>query len=431
MSFKKSFCPSPWFHMRINNSGAYEYCRWMTFPRTRVNFEHNIQTESPLTYFQTTMAPIRQALLEGQAVEGCRECYTMEQHGKVSGRQKQLLKVGVMEDCFESSLASSTLRADFDYSNNNQGHTLRTVTDWQIDLGNYCNGACIFCNAESSSRLATEFKKLGIIDAVPPPSWCDNPELLTRFVQDLTASPNLQYLHFIGGETLITPGFEKILTALVTADLAKNITVGFTTNLTVWSDRIVDLLTQFKQVNLGMSAETLTPVNDYVRYPSQLDQTLDILNRWQLLGEQHGWLMQLRITPTCLTVHDLVSVYDYAWQHQMAVESCNFLYNPVFLRIGVLPAEQRKIAADRLSQWIIEHPVDIQQQVVNTRDPNQAHAQIRQDAESYFNYLSTAEDESYRLPDLVNYLKLLESNRGNSILTYLPEYEDLFRSAGY
>jgi hypothetical protein len=32
---------------------------------------------------------------------------------------------------------------------------------------------------------------------------------------------------------------------------------------------------------------------------------------------------------------------------------------------------------------------------------------------------------------LVKFLKILESNRNNSILTYLPQYEELFRSAGY
>lgn len=431
MTFKDTFCPSPWFHMRINNSGSYEYCRWASFSSMKVDFKNNIQTESPLVFFQKTMAPLRQKLLNGETINKCQECYTMEQHGKVSGRQRQLLKIGVMEDCFEPSLASSPMRLDFDYSNENNGHTLRTVTDWQIDLGNYCNSACIFCSPGSSSRLATEFLKLGIIDQAPPANWCDDPELLNRFIVDLVASPNLQYLHFIGGETLITPAFEKILTALVEADLAKNITVGFTTNLTIWSDSIENLLIKFKQINLGMSVETLTPVNEYLRYPARLDRTLELLDRWRKLGELHQWLIQLRITPTCLSVQDLVTIYDYAWTHNIAVESCNFLYHPGCLRIGVLPTEYRQRIQEQLATWIKNHHVDTHTQIVNTRDPNQARAQIQQDAESYLNYLINAEDESFRLPELVKYLKTLEGNRKNSILTYLPEYEDLFRSAGY
>jgi hypothetical protein len=60
-----------------------------------------------------------------------------------------------------------------------------------------------------------------------------------------------------------------------------------------------------------------------------------------------------------------------------------------------------------------------------------ANMQITQDLQSYINYLENAPDESDRLPELVEYLKLLEGSRGNCILTYLPEYEELFRSAGY
>jgi sulfatase maturation enzyme AslB (radical SAM superfamily) len=398
---------------------------------TRVNLNNSIQTISPLTYFQKNMSELRTAFLKGVAPEMCNDCYTMEQHGKPSGRQRQLLKVGIQEQYFEKSLASSTLRSSFDYSEVNQGHTTRHITDWQIDLGNYCNGACVFCNPESSSRLAVEFKKLGFIDQLPPPSWCDDPGLVDQFVQVLTASTDLQYLHFLGGETVITPGFKTILTALVDAGLAKDITIGFTTNLTVWSDEVVELLKQFHQVNLGMSIETLTPVNDYVRYPSQQDQTKELLDRWVALGQQQGWLIQLRITPTCLTVHELHTVYDYAWKNNIAVESCNFIDEPKFFRIGVLPQEYRAIAIKTLDTWIQAHPTKKSPQIINTRDPNVAQDQIVQDAESYLNYLESAPDESDRLPELIAYLKKLESNRKNTILDYLPQYEDLFRSAGY
>lgn len=432
MSFNKNFCPSPWIHMRINNSGAYEYCRWMAKDNTpRISNEHNIQNQRPLEYFQNSLSGLRSQLLNGESPAGCRDCRIMEENHKVSGRQRQLLKVGVQELYFEKSLASSPMRSAFDYSANNQGQTDLTVVDWQIDLGNYCNSACVFCSPDSSSRLATEFKRIGLIDQVPPASWCDDPVLVDQFIQDLIQSPGLRYLHFIGGETLITPGFEKILSALVRADLAKNITVGFTTNLTTWSDSIIELLTKFAQINLGVSIESFTSVNDYVRWPSHIDQVCTTLDRWVDLARTHGWLVQLRITPTCLSVHDLITVYDYAWQHELSVESCNFISRPEFMRISVLPLKQRQQIATDLQQWIDQHQVEVDQQIINTRDPNVAQQQICQDATSYLNYLKSAPDETHRLGDLVDYLKKIELNRKNSILDYIPEYEELFRSYGY
>ena len=417
--------------MRINNSGTYQYCRWSTNSASTVNFDNNIRKYSPAEYFQNNLTTVRQEFLNGKLPSGCQDCVVMEQHGKTSGRQRQLLKVGIREQYFEKSLAGSTLRSAFDYSNANQGNTTRTVTDWQIDLGNYCNGACVFCGPESSSSLASEFKRIGLIDQVPPSAWCDDPELLDRFIKDLTQTTDLQYLHFLGGETVITPGFKKILLALVDAGLAGQLSIGFTTNLTVWSDSVVELLTQFYQVNLGMSIETLTPVNDYVRYPSQQSRTKELLDCWIALGQQQDWLIQLRITPTCLTVHELTTVYDYAWKNNIAVESCNFIDQPEVFRISVLPQPQREIAIETLRSWIKTHSVVDCDQIINTRDPNLTRQQIVQDARSYLNYLESALDESHRLTDLVDYLKRLEASRGNSILTYLPQYEDLFRSAGY
>jgi hypothetical protein len=184
-------------------------------------------------------------------------------------------------------------------------------------------------------------------------------------------------------------------------------------------------------VHLGLSIETLTPVNDYVRWPGKLDQTLKILDQWVDFGKQHKWLIQLRPTPTCLTIGEFDTVYDYAWKHELAVESCNFLYKPKFMRINVLPTEYRSIARNQLANWILAHPVNSTSKIINTRDPNIARQQIIQDAQSYLNYIDNAVDEGDQMPELITYLKKLEERRGNSILNYLPNYEQLFRSAGY
>ena len=430
MSFSNNFCSSPWIHMRITNSGTYTYCRWAINDVTIVDATANIKNLSPLEYFNNNMTSVRTSLLNGEALPGCGDCRVQEEHGKVSGRQRQLLKVGVMTDYFNQSLASSPYRPAFDYSLANQGGTQEYPVDWQIDLGNYCNSACIMCSPTSSSVLATEFKAIGLIDQLPVSSWCNDPRLVEKFVADLIKIPNIKYIHFIGGETLITPGFKRILTALVNANLASNITIGFTTNLTVWDDSITDLLRKFAGINLGLSIEALDPINEYVRYPSKLANVSALLDRWVALGKELSWLIQLRITPTCLTVGSLPTIYEYAYNNGVSVESCNFIERPAFLRISVLPKEYRQQAINSLTEWLGDK-VATDKQIINTRNPSLAKEQIIQDAKSYINYLKNSIDESFRLPALVNYLMRLEANRGNSITNYLPHYEKLLRTHGY
>lgn len=359
----------------------------------------------------------------------------MEDHGKISGRQKQLLKTGVQVSAFAQTMASSPWFSEWQQTLTHDGHTFVHVQDWQIDLGNYCNSACLFCSPQSSSRIAAERMRLGMIKQMPPPAWCDEPELVDRFIQDLIQAPTLRYLHFIGGETLITPAFKIILQRLIDHDLNKDLVIGFTTNLTVMDDHAVKLLEQFEQVNLGMSIECLDRVNDYVRYGSTIEKTLDIMNRWITLGRQRGWLIQLRITPTLLTINRLSAVYEYAWNNHLVVESCNFIHDPVFMRPSVLPAIYRQRARDQLQSWIdskIAQGWQVPQELVlNIRNPNKVHDQLLQDAQSYIQYLDSESDLAHLLPDFISFIKLMDQSRGNSVTAYLPEYEELFRSAGY
>ena len=427
--FEKTFCPSPWFHTRINNSGNYEYCRWAV--------KHNrqdlpsIQQQSPVNWFRDGMNDIRRAMLSGEELAGCQECYLMERHGKVSGRQRQLLKIGVTVEDFEKTMLSSDWLDAFQQSSLNRGATDQLPQDWQIDLGNFCNSACLFCEPHSSSKLAAEFKKIGFIKEMPPRAWCDDPELLQSFVDVLQHTPDLAYLHFIGGETLITPAFRTILKTLVDRGISKEISVGFTTNLTVWDDDIVQLLKSFREVNLGMSIECLHPLNDYVRYGSEISAARRIMQQWIEVARQQSWLIQLRITPTVLSIWHLDTIYRFALDQGIAVESCNFLNDPPHMRPSVLPQEWRQRVIAKLQHWIDQQGTVDARPVVNSRNPNLARQQVIQDATSYVAYLSNQPDESHRLQDLVIYLRVMEQSRQNSILDYLPEYEELLRTAGY
>lgn len=412
--------------MRVNNDGSYDYCRWIENKNSEPN--KNLRDRLPSQYFQEAMAPVRQAMLAGERLPQCGPCHRMEQHHKVSGRQKQLLKIGVQTTQWAKTLKSSPWMAEFQTA-----VTDLTPQDWQIDLGNHCNSACVFCAPISSSRLAAEFMKIGFIDSMPPGNWADDPQLLDRFLEDLGSCAHVRYLHFIGGETLITPAFGRILSRLIDLGLHQSATIGFTTNLTVWNDDVVALLNKFHQVNLGMSVECMTHVNDYVRWPSRIDQVHGMVDRWLALAAQQGWYVQMRVTPTILTIHELLGVHEFAIARGVAVESCNFLEQPLFLKPIVLPPEHRQPIIDRMRLWLDQqgyHASD-QPNVVNIRNPDFARTQVLEDAHSYLLYLEDQPDESHRLPDLVRYLGQLDRSRKLSVIDYLPQYEKLFRSAGY
>lgn len=416
--------------MKITSSGDYEFCRWQSQSGGSSPAASIFNTD-PWEYFKHSMAGIRQDMLQGNRINFCSDCYEMEQHQKISGRQRQLLKTGIVLDQFDSSVKSSTFYNQFLTSNDSQGQTNQRPVDWQIDLGNYCNGACIFCGPASSSRLASEYFKLKLIDQLPPRNWTDDPLAVDRFVKCLVQTPNLKYLHFIGGETLLTPTFKIILSRLIAAGISSSVSIGFTTNLMTWDPEVNELLIKFKEVNLGVSVECLHQANDYARWPSQIATVQLLLDQWVALGKKHNWLTSIRITPTLLSIPHLVSIYQYAWNHHLGVESCNFLTDPAVLRMSVLPKHLRQKYADQISNWIADQSVTTLGTVVNTRDPNLSQQTIVQDAASYVHYLHNAPDESSVAPALVEFLKIREASRGNSILEYLPEYEQFLRAAGY
>lgn len=435
--FEKTFCSSPWFHVRLSYDGGFESCRWAKNPQRLYNFQ---DTTIMQYYNSDQMRQLRQQLLDGEKPSHCDTCYYEESFGKLNGRIRQLNKSAVDVNNFDLTLRSSPHYNNFKYSLDNNGLANLEPVDLQIELGNKCNSACIMCTPEASSRLETDYKKLHKIDAelfTQPStytSWTRDANNVERFVEQITSIKNLRYVHFLGGETLYEEAFYTICDRLIDSGKAPDIIIGTTTNGTIYNDNIKRYAQNFRQCHLGISIESVTDLNDYVRWPGKIDSILPNIDKFlQLRDTCPELFISLRITPNVFTVWEIDKLFTYMIKNQVIAESCNILHKPNCLRIELLPDDVRQEVVAKIQDLIDYYELD-KQDVVNVRRQDKINQVISNVILDYYHFLS-----NYKTPDdvesaryqLVKFLKAFESIRNNSIINHVPRYEKFLRYYGY
>ena len=432
----KTFCSSPWFHSRITYSGDYEECRWYK----KSNSEPiNIKQTSLVEFHNSErMRSLRTDLLNGKSPAGCDTCYYEDGFGKLSGRQRQLLKSGIRETDFALATRSSPHYRHFLHTWQNSGETDLAPVDLQIDLGNICNSACIMCNPESSSRLHTEYKTLHKLnplfaDPLPVDLWTQDADTLEKFITELIAIPNIKYIHFLGGETLYDPAFYTICERLIAAGVSRDIIVGTTTNGTIYDERVEQLVTQFKEFHLGISIESVTELNDYIRYPGKITTILHNIDRFLELRSTAPLFVSLRVTPNVFTISELDQIIRYMIDRNVILESCNILFTPACLKIELVPEDIRLQTIAKLETIIQEYNL-VKTGQANIRMASAISSVIADTVIDYCKFMKEytvpADAETLRY-QLVDFIKTFETSRTNRILDYVPNYEQFLRNYGY
>jgi len=307
-------------------------------------------------------------------------------------------------------------------------------------LGNVCNSACIMCDPESSSRLTVDYEKLHKIDSTlfkkptSYQSWSQDQETLDNFIKDLANIKNLRYLHFLGGETFYDDAFYKICDKLIELNLASDIIVGTTTNGTIYNDKICKYISTFKEFHLGISIETVTSLNDYIRYPSNVTEIIQNIQKFLVLREEYSQLqISLRITPNIFTIYEIDKLFVFMLENKVIAESCNILYDPKHLRIELLPENLRLVIKEKLADIIDYYSLETNN-VVNIRRNDIIDEVIGKTVIDYYNFICSYEvpkDIEESRHNLIKFIKSFETLRNNSIIDYLPEYENFLRSYGF
>jgi hypothetical protein len=438
---KDNFCSSPWFHIRLNPSGNYRPCRWISFQKDSDN-EYHMSNTSIMDYMNSTMMKdVRTQMLAGEKLSMCEWCHYDDSVNKVSGRKIQLLKSAVNTNNFDKTFCSSPHYKLFNYSHEHRGETNCHPVDLQIDLGNTCNGACIMCTPTYSSKLANDYVELNklepkLFDIFPyRKNWTDDPALVDKFVSELAELPNIKYIHFLGGETLYLKSFYTICNRLIDLGIAKEISIGTTTNCSVYNKELEHIIKNFKHVHLGLSVEKFHSLNDYIRWPSNINQVTNHIQKFIELRKENSMHLSLRITPNIFSIFYLDTIFEFMLQNRITAESCTVLREPPCLRAELLPPELIKICADKLNQLIVKYNLSPNAATVINRRHNDFTEDVITDTIFEFKYLfenmQPPVDVDEQRQDLVKFIQAFEQVHNNNILDYLPEYEEFLRSYGY
>jgi len=346
MASEKTFCNSPWFELHIFWDGSFAYCCQQSnhiYDKSKANY-YNIKNMSIVDWFNSK--PMKQErLIFNTEVKNnkCESCWYQEKNSGTSRRHKSNAKSVIFQkENFTDSYAQSPHFDHFKYSFNNQGLSKTLPVDLHVDLGNHCNLACKMCSSRASSKIAAQELKWGILDdrSKLGTNWTNDEETWKRFLNEVLSLPHLMNVHFMGGETLLSPRFREFVERL-DQENRHEVCFSFVTNGTVFDEELIKKLQKFKRVGIEISIETLDSHNEYIRQGTDNIKLLKNIEQFVKYTNNNNITLSIRPAIGLLSIGYYDTLIEYSIENKLIIKSLPILH-PEYLQCSVLPKKIRK-----------------------------------------------------------------------------------------
>ena len=343
-----TFCHAPWTNLEILPQGKIlPCCKFQSsyYPQTFNIAQHTIDD-----YRQSKMlADIKQQFSQGTWPAGCERCKIEEQSGIKSKRQLDYERWQQEYDSY-----------DLD------SNTLLTVS---LALGNTCNLKCIICSPYASSKWVKEYKDVYGINVA-------SVELVRRdLIKNLTnIAPDLIHIDMHGGEPLLSniEHHQALLDHYIQTDQAKNISIHYTTNATIFPDtEWIKRWRHFAEIDLQLSIDGVGQKFEYLRYPANWNEVTSNVDRYLEL-EQHTPNIRLSVAHavSAFNIFYLEEFVQWTQQKGLPKPWMGKLHTPSHLRPSVWPELAKLAIVKKLESSIIDDVVAWANLMQNTDDSN-------------------------------------------------------------
>jgi len=428
MPDQRIFCNVPWTNTHIYWDGSFGLCCSEKEQPHTDPAKYNIKHMTVGQWYNTEPMQAKRIAIHGaEPINGCRDCYKEEAHGHESRRIRENFKTVIFtEQAFDRSYQQSPMRDAFTTV------TDRQPVDWHIDLGNECNLACKMCYPRASSKISAIYQKWQLIDSTANRNWTADDQAWQSFKTSILETKNLNRLHFMGGEPMLSKRFIELLDFLI-AQGRTDISVSFVSNGTMAYNQAVTRLKQFRSCDIEISIESVKENNHYIRQGSDTQDVKQTI--LELVKHQSDTFnIVLRTVPQLLSVNNYDELIRWALQNKLAIVSIP-LTEPDYLQICVLPKDIRTSLIPKYQELLKQLKEITTDQVGITSGRNVANIEsmLIRHTEAIINMLSATEPSNVKelRQQLIHWLVRWDREFGLDAREYYPEYREFLLDHGY
>jgi organic radical activating enzyme len=338
---KNTFCIAPYQHINTTPKGNLRIC-CASLEKPKYKY-YDIKN----WYESDILKSLRSNLEKGIKDPICNDCWKKEATGKPSQRQVYNKHIGkILENTWDKNFIKNKKLI-----NAIENISLDNITSFDLALGNLCNLKCIMCNPGYSSQLLaeaklnTELQEFHGNDLNTDYSWPETEQFKDWCKKFLYKSAHIK---FTGGEPFMNPYLLETLESIPDEQKRKCI-LHFITNLTKINNKILNILTKFKETWLTVSVEGVGAVLEYARFGHKwqdLQKNLDTItkNKPNNLFVSIDHVIQ---SPTFVGITDLVNYFD---NKKIKIEPL-FLIDPPCFQILSIKTIYKNQLLDKLKKY--------------------------------------------------------------------------------
>lgn len=387
-----TICSMAWNHQFTDPTGRVKPCC-----RFAEKISENINQKSlKEIFYGEKMELLRQNMINGIRSPGCRRCYEEQDGGKDSLRVRYNRRKDLGLDYI-------------DIENPN-------ISWLEMAMSNDCNLICRMCDSRYAWKWIEDEKTLGY-----------KPHVTERVAWDITNVyeflPTIKHLKITGGEPLVTPQLYTVLNKIVESGYAKNISLNFSSNCSIFpKNKLIELFKQFDKVEFALSWDSANKYEaEYIRYPAKYEllekTTIKFMQLHQTLPN-----FEIMCRPT-VSIHNIYYIketidwwYKSAQKYYKEIDPTYLSINPThvtfpsYLSLPVLPEKIRDRISSKLQDGIKEYKG----------------TQIETSIDYLINFMYSKPFNIELLKELKHYNLTLDKSRGQDFFKSFPHFYDIF-----
>ena len=366
--------------LRINTNGECTSCCLQTVNYKNENNETlNIRKNTFDEIINSSSAKqIRENLKQGKRDINCRQCWSLEDAGLQS---KRLLD--------NHHRAGEGLLLD-------------------LCMGTTCNIKCRTCGPESSAQWNKEYwdinKSYNEISTYKDYKGFlktfndafDEDSLVWKELEN--NKKDIRWIDMYGGEPMMMKKQWKFLEQLIEDNLAKNISLHYNTNGTIWDDEKYTILKEFKHISIDFSIDGIKDRYEFMRHPAVWEEVIQNMETIKNIKE---FKCQIAHTVSTLNVWYINEIYMWfkGWDIYL-----NMVHGPPEYNISNIPEDIKKVITEKIGIKEKYQPV---LDFMNSKISN-------------FNFQS-----------FIDKTKQHDNYRGENYNAVFPEFSDVLKEHGY